>query len=106
MEAALERSTDFVARYGGEEFVCVLSDTSLEGAVKLAEKIRKNIEALLIPNKQTGTLLKITASLGVATAIPSQDFPPRILIEAADKRLYEAKRSGRNRVISGVESYE
>ena len=106
MEAALDRSTDFVARYGGEEFVCVLSDTNLEGAVKLAEKIRKNIEALLIPNKQTGTLLKITASLGVATAIPSQDFPPRILVEAADKRLYEAKRSGRNRVVSGFESYE
>jgi len=106
VEASLERSTDLAARYGGEEFVCVLPDTSLEGAIKLAEKIRRNIEALLIPNKQTGGLLNITASLGVVTAIPSQVLPPFVLVEAVDKRLYEAKQSGRNCVISGSEYYE
>jgi len=106
LENSLDRSTDFVARYGGEEFVCVLPDTGLEGAVQLAEKMREKIEALLIPNEQTDALLNITASLGVVTAIPSQDHPPSILVEAADKRLYEAKQSGRNCVISGSCTYE
>jgi len=106
MEASLDRSTDFVARYGGEEFVCVLSDTALEGAVKLAEKIRENIEMLSISNAQANAQLNVTASLGVVTVIPSQDLPPCVLVEAADKRLYEAKQSGRNCVISGFESYE
>jgi len=98
--ASLDRSTDFAARYGGEEFACVLPDTSLDGALIIAEKTRENIAALSIPNEQTNVPLNITASLGVSTIIPSPDLPCSMLVEAADKRLYEAKNAGRNCVIS------
>lgn len=98
---SLDRSTDFAARYGGEEFVCVLPDTGLEGALNIAEKIRKNIAALEVPNEQTNVLLNITASLGVSSVVPSPDLPYNTLVEVADKRLYEAKQSGRNCVAGG-----
>lgn len=94
----MARSTDLVARYGGEEFICILPETSLEGAAKLATKIRENIAAQAIPHAYSDAADHVTVSAGVATMIPEANSQPSALIEAADRQLYEAKRSGRNNV--------
>jgi len=90
------RETDFVARYGGEEFAVIAPETDLRQAAFLAERIRKAIEAASCAHD--GKQLTVTASLGVASIIdPAKPAIPKILIENADKALYEAKRTGRNR---------
>ena len=94
------RETDFIGRFGGEEFLIVLPETQLDGALRLAEKIRERIEALEIPI-ETGEPLKVTLSMGVAgRAEVRADGKTRArpLLSAADAALYTAKRNGRNRV--------
>ncbi len=89
------RSADFVARYGGEEFVIVLPETSMEGAVTFAERLRERITTTPFSGGQ-GVTLPLTVSIGVSL------FPgPRItsvddLLSAADTALYRAKNDGRN----------
>lgn len=95
------RSTDLVARYGGEEFVCVLSSTGLEGAAKVAEKLRTNTEALAIPHAYSTTSPVVTISVGCATAKPGvTEMLSTDLLLVADRQLYLAKKSGRNQVKS------
>ena len=98
IKRTLKRPGDFVARYGGEEFAVVLPNTPLEGATSLAEEIREEIESLSIQFEKIET--KATVSLGVAALIPDSRMAPEDLIAAADAALYQAKESGRNRVIS------
>ena len=88
------RDPDFPTRYGGEEFAVLLPSTGIEGAAKLAERCRREIEDLVLD--VDGNTLEATASFGVADAngLASLD----ILIEQADAALYRAKRAGRNRV--------
>ena len=93
------RASDLVARYGGEEFVLLLPETGDVGATTVADFLKMavigaKIEHLASP--LTGTL---TLSLGVATLIPDADRVPDELLKAADLALYEAKRTGRNRVV-------
>jgi len=90
------RSGDTVARYGGEEFIVLLTDTPLEGALTLAERLRQGIAEtdVVIGEKH----LPVTISLGVATEIPQHINEPEALIQHADKALYAAKEQGRNRV--------
>lgn len=90
------RSSDFVARYGGEEFVAVLPDTEITGALTVGERIGQNVRALQIPHMQSPVDDYVTISAGIATMIPTNDQGPFILIEAADKALYRAKKEGRN----------
>ncbi|MCI3944107.1 sensor domain-containing diguanylate cyclase [Pseudomonas syringae] len=85
------RTFDVAARWGGEEFLIMVPDSSLEQAVELADRIRKGIERLEIP--ETGS---VTLSLGVAELGPGETAAS--LIQRADKALYQAKRLGRNRV--------
>lgn len=87
------RKSDFVARYGGEEIVVILPNTTSRDAVSVAQEIN-NIVA-----KQTKKLLgiRITVSIGVAT-YPDDGTTLKGLLERADKALYQAKKSGRNRV--------
>jgi diguanylate cyclase (GGDEF)-like protein len=87
------RKSDFVARYGGEEIVVILPNTTSRDAVSVAQEIN-NIVA-----KQTKKILgiKITVSIGVAT-YPDDGTTLKGLLERADKALYQAKKSGRNRV--------
>ena len=85
------RGQDVVARYGGEEFAVLLPLTGGADAEAIAERIRAGIEARIWLRRG------VTASLGVATT--GQDTPePGALVEAADRALYQAKRSGKNRV--------
>ena len=88
------RQSDFVARYGGDEFVVILPETEEIEAVTVSEKLRKRAEngAILLG----GGVARSTLSLGVSSLLPSMRDPSD-LIELADRALYEAKRSGRNR---------
>ncbi|MBF0143236.1 MAG: diguanylate cyclase [Magnetococcales bacterium] len=98
----LDRSTDLVARYGGEEFVCLLADTDLQGALKVGEALRANVESLDIPHDFSPTSPRVTVSIGVATIAPTKtEVPPDSaqLLGIADSCLYKAKQNGRNRVI-------
>ena len=92
-----ERPSDLVARYGGEEFVVVLAETTIGGALMVAEKIRQAIRELNIAHESSPGG-RVTMSIGIASAAPGFDNPPDDLIHAADKALYRAKREGRDRV--------
>jgi len=95
---AVKRPMDVVARYGGEEFICMLPATNLEGALLVAETLRKTIEALEIPHAPSSVADYVTISLGAATILPAKDVNPTTLIEGADRCLYRAKGDGRNQV--------
>lgn len=83
------RTADIASRWGGEEFLIVLTNTDLEGAKVVAEKIRSQIETLKVEPLQ-----RITVSVGVASYIKGESL--KELIKRADNALYEAKASGRN----------
>jgi diguanylate cyclase len=96
------KGKDIVARYGGEEFAAILPSTDLEGAMRLADNIRKAIQAKELLKRSTNEKLgRITASFGVALYRPGE--VPAMLIERADRCLYAAKRAGRNRVFGEVD---
>ncbi|HHY49642.1 MAG TPA: GGDEF domain-containing protein [Alphaproteobacteria bacterium] len=93
------KGKDIAARYGGEEFAAILPETDLEGAIILADNIRKAVQAKELLKRSTNEKLgRITASLGVATYRPGDT--PSTLIDRADRCLYAAKHAGRNKVIS------
>lgn len=91
------RRSDLLARYGGEEFCCVLPETSLSGALVLAEKLRAAAAAL--EHRCGAEAVPITLSVGVAEARNGMASAGD-LVSRADESLYEAKRTGRNRVIA------
>ena len=91
------RKVDMVARYGGEEFMVVLPRIRLEEAVDVAEKVRRTVAAAALPSVAGGAPIHITVSIGVA-AFGHDAVDVAGLLEKADYALYEAKRSGRNRV--------
>lgn len=92
-----ERPSDTVARFGGEEFAVVLAETTIGGALMVAEKIRHGIRELDIPH-DSSPFGHVTLSIGIASAAPGFDNPPDDLIAAADRALYRAKQEGRDRV--------
>jgi diguanylate cyclase (GGDEF)-like protein len=113
LTTVLDRGGDLIARYGGEEFAAVLPETSLGGALFVAERMKQAIAQLGLAN--TGSAFgHVTASFGIASAVPTpaQNPPeggqgeagalpesgPLSLVKAADRALYEAKDQGRNRV--------
>jgi two-component system cell cycle response regulator len=92
------RAEDVLARYGGEEFVVLSRGIPVEAAVELAERLRATLAAQPVPFDAIS--IPITASLGVASlAQVGRDADKAKLVGAADARLYQAKQSGRNRVI-------
>jgi len=94
---SLCRQVDVVARYGGEEFIIMLPATGKDGAVILAERIRKEIEEYAFEFRAGQPGGRLTVSLGVSAFGPDGKTPDS-LIKAADSGLYEAKENGRNRV--------
>jgi len=90
------RTEEFFARYGGEEFVIIMPESTKRSAIKLGEKVRSLIEHTSFHFE--GKVIPITISVGVAS-LNSSVFTSMELISLADKRLYEAKATGRNRVV-------
>ncbi|WP_223144561.1 diguanylate cyclase [Deferribacter autotrophicus] len=97
IKASLRRPGDFCARYGGEEFIVLLPDTSADGAIYLAEKIRYNVEKLRITHKNSPYNV-VTLSIGVATKKANMEITAIELIKFADSALYRAKENGKNRI--------
>jgi len=90
------RVEDLLARYGGEEFALMLREATDDQALACAERVRRAVEGAEL--FASGTPLKITVSVGVATLLDSDYSQPEELIATADKYLYRAKHGGRNRV--------
>lgn len=95
------RGADLACRFGGEEFVVVMPDTSAEVAATVAERLRGMIEARPFQLRSGETPLMLTASMGIATIGPGIETPEQLL-KQADRALYEAKNSGRNRVVAAA----
>ncbi|ANI28944.1 response regulator [Yersinia entomophaga] len=94
----LRRPADLVARYGGEEFICLLPDTELVGAMDVAETIRLHILEQKIPHSGSTVYPFVSVSLGVCCKETHSVDSPSSLLLKADKQLYLAKNSGRNKV--------
>ncbi|MBN1522353.1 MAG: GGDEF domain-containing protein [Candidatus Aureabacteria bacterium] len=92
------RITDIISRYGGEEFAILMTETGINDAVKIAEKIREAIQDF--PFEYDGEQLHVTVSIGLSEwdGADEESFDDIDFIDSADKKLYEAKKNGRNRV--------
>jgi diguanylate cyclase (GGDEF)-like protein len=93
----LLREEDLLARYGGEEFIVLLRGVSLPGATRAAERLRVAIEKASVD--AGGNPLSVTVSIGCASLACADRMDPETLIGVADRRLYLAKRAGRNCVM-------
>lgn len=98
IDSHLQRSTDFLARYGGEEFVAFLLGDSSEKAFAHLKKIRQAVEDRHIPHAPS-VAEWVTISIGGMTVIPQTGDTYQAALKVADNMLYEAKSSGRNRVV-------
>ncbi|MFL6660090.1 MAG: diguanylate cyclase domain-containing protein [Massilia sp.] len=93
----LKRPADLAARYGGEEFAILLPDTSVEGALALAEACRAQLQSMALDHAAS-PIGHVTMSIGVASMVPNAAAGTDTLITRADKALYAAKHGGRDRV--------
>ena len=98
LQETARRGGDCVARYGGEEFAVIMPVTGEKSAIYIAEKIRQTVGKMAIAHSKSSVAPCVTLSLGVATVVPNDQETPELLIKRADKALYLAKSSGRNRV--------
>ena len=98
LSETLKRPSDLIARYGGEEFGCILPETDAEGALHVAEVLRKNVESLKVLHEYSQVAPYTTVSVGVASMVPLAGASFITLVEEADAALYAAKTGGRNRV--------
>ena len=96
------RVPDAAARYGGEEFVVILPETENEGAMLIAEKIRKAVENLKIPHTASDTAPFVTVSLGVVTAYMTNFTAAEQIVNMADEAMYAAKQTGRNKISNAA----
>ncbi len=97
MLQAGSRKSDIISRWGGEEFVILLPDTNIDGALLISEKIRTAVEDLVI-NIEDKQELKFTVSIGVSQINIGRDVSVEDSINRADRAMYEAKESGRNKI--------
>jgi len=91
------RQEDVFARYGGEEFIALFVDTKLENAVQIADKLRTIAETIEFETSETVFTTSVT--IGVSTFIDENYKSVEEFVQAADDRLYEGKRAGKNRVV-------
>jgi diguanylate cyclase (GGDEF)-like protein len=80
----------------------VLPDTSLESTANMAEALRQAVERLAIPHAASTAGDHVTVSLGIAAFVPQHGETPELLVESADRALYEAKQRGRYRCVSSI----
>jgi diguanylate cyclase (GGDEF)-like protein len=93
------RASDLAARYGGEEFVLVLGETNADGARWVAENVRQHVNELGILHATPQR--RVTISGGVASVTPQSGLSPEVLLRSADQALYQAKATGRDKVVVG-----
>ncbi|MGL6342359.1 MAG: diguanylate cyclase domain-containing protein, partial [Waterburya sp.] len=96
IECAIESISGLVARYGGEEFGIILPGMDGETALQVAEEIAIKVRQLHITHQKSPVDEYVTISLGVYSIVPNPKFSPELLINLADKALYQAKDRGRN----------
>ncbi len=99
LAGVLKRPGDLVARFGGEEFVVILEETDLAGAMHLAESMRLAVSDLGISHSGSCAANVVTITLGAACCVPRAGANADSLLCLADRKLYEAKMAGRNRVL-------
>ncbi|MDR3238703.1 MAG: diguanylate cyclase [Clostridiales bacterium] len=96
--AAARRPLDLAARRGGEEFGVLLPDADAPNALSIAEKIRRDVEALRVPSASGDEITRTTISIGVISTAPQFGDDWNVFVAKADENLYRAKEGGRNRV--------
>ena len=95
----VHRGGDLVARYGGEEFAIILPNQNLEGAVAVGERVRTAVEQIDPSAMASAETDNVTVSIGAAVSMCPDSEATSSLIAAADRAMYQAKNSGRNRVV-------
>ncbi|MBR0723432.1 sensor domain-containing diguanylate cyclase [Bradyrhizobium manausense] len=99
LSATARRPADLAARYGGEEFAVLLPNTGPDGCAEVGEGIRQALHDLAMLHAQNPPSRLVTVSVGAATGLPSQVTDSSTLVAAADRALYTAKDSGRDRLV-------
>jgi len=99
LKTFINRQTDILARYGGEEFIITILNINEENLKKLLDSIIKSIEKLKIPHSSSPVTDVVTISAGAYLGIPNHEQEQNDLIEIADKALYKAKGSGKNKFV-------
>lgn len=98
LKKIIRSSVDIIARYGGEEFCLILPETDNDGALCVAERIRRDIEHSTI--EFDGERFTVTVSIGLYTTNPGYGGSMEMALKMADQGLYQAKEGGRNQVVS------
>ena len=98
-QQVVNRPGDLVARYGGEEFIFVLSGADAEGAEKVARRAIELLREAAIPHPHSPVNEELTACFGISAVRPRPGNNPRLLIDWADKALYDAKQTRGNQVV-------
>ncbi|MBA55254.1 MAG: hypothetical protein CMK89_12435 [Pseudomonadales bacterium] len=103
LQQQIARSSDLVARYGGEEFVILLPETNADDAFHLALNCSAAVRELSIPHAKSSVAECITISGGVFSIVPSNKTNPEYMLQQADALLYQAKKSGRDQMLTDAE---
>jgi diguanylate cyclase (GGDEF)-like protein/PAS domain S-box-containing protein len=98
LDESASRSRDLCARLGGEEFVLLLPATDQEAARSVAERCRKLLVQQELPHVGSGVSRLVTVSLGIGTIVPGAQDDPDVFLNRIDRRLYQAKSAGRDRI--------
>lgn len=100
IQEIIPRSTDFCARFGGDEFAVVLNDTSQEGAAIVANKIFESVHMINVEFQNEVIIIEPLVCIGVYSLKPEKEVSMEAFISKADEALYEAKRTGKNKIVT------